>query len=84
VKDKLKRFELFNRFGAELFFPTVGEAVKTYRRTYPVDWPIGRRAITNRQAPPRLNETKVLVLKMVAVITLSRIAGEGGERKRAG
>jgi high affinity sulfate transporter 1 len=38
VKDKLKRFGLFKRFGAELFFPTIGEAVKTYRRTYPVDW----------------------------------------------
>jgi high affinity sulfate transporter 1 len=38
VKDKLKRFGLFTRFGADLFFPTVGEAVKTYRKTFPVDW----------------------------------------------
>jgi high affinity sulfate transporter 1 len=38
VKDKLKRFGLFTRIGADLFFPTVGEAVKTYRKTYPVDW----------------------------------------------
>ena len=30
VKDKLKRFGLFERFGAETFYPTLGEAVKAY------------------------------------------------------
>jgi hypothetical protein len=35
VKDKLKRFELFSHLGAEVFFPTIGEAVNTYLRTYP-------------------------------------------------
>ena len=30
VKDKLKRFGLFARFGAEMFFPTVGAAVSGY------------------------------------------------------
>jgi len=27
VKDKLKRFELFDRFGAADFYPTIGSAV---------------------------------------------------------
>ena len=35
VKDKLKRFGLFSRLGAEVFFPTIGEAVNTYLETYP-------------------------------------------------
>jgi MFS superfamily sulfate permease-like transporter len=35
VQDKLKRFGLFSRLGAEVFFPTIGEAVNTYLRTYP-------------------------------------------------
>lgn len=38
VKDKLKRFGLFARFGAETFYPTVGEAVKAYLRSNPVQW----------------------------------------------
>ena len=38
VKDKLKRFGLFTRFGADFFFPTVGAAVASYLRAYPVDW----------------------------------------------
>ena len=41
VKDKLKRFELFARFGAEAFYATLGEAVKAYLRSHPVeriDW----------------------------------------------
>ena len=41
VKDKLKRFGLFARFGAESFYSTVGEAVKAYLREHPVpyeDW----------------------------------------------
>jgi len=41
VKDKLKRFGLFARFGADSFYPTVGEAVKAYLRAHPVpyeDW----------------------------------------------
>ena len=41
VKDKLKRFGLFTRFGAESFHPTVGQAVKAYLREHPVpyeDW----------------------------------------------
>jgi high affinity sulfate transporter 1 len=38
VKDKLKRFGLFARFGAETFHPTVGEAVKAYLHSHPVQW----------------------------------------------
>jgi high affinity sulfate transporter 1 len=38
VKDKLRRFEIFARFGEERFFATVGEAVSAYLAAYPVDW----------------------------------------------
>jgi high affinity sulfate transporter 1 len=38
VKDKLKRFGLFSRFGEHAFFATVGEAVKTYLATHHVEW----------------------------------------------
>jgi high affinity sulfate transporter 1 len=36
VKDKLKRFELFDRFGT--FYPTNGAAVDAYLHDYGVDW----------------------------------------------
>jgi high affinity sulfate transporter 1 len=38
VKDKLKRFELFERFGAASFHPTVGAAVDAYLEERSVDW----------------------------------------------
>jgi high affinity sulfate transporter 1 len=38
VKDKLKRFELFTRFGERTFFATLGEAVGAYLATHPVEW----------------------------------------------
>jgi high affinity sulfate transporter 1 len=38
VKDKLKRFGLFERFGEQRFFPTVGAAVDVYLTTYAVEW----------------------------------------------
>ncbi len=38
VKDKLKRFGLFEQIGAEFFFPTVGAAVSRYVETHAVDW----------------------------------------------
>ncbi len=38
VKDKLKRFGLFTRFGEQTFLATVGEAVSAYRATHPVEW----------------------------------------------
>ncbi|MCS6825831.1 MAG: SulP family inorganic anion transporter, partial [Caldilinea sp.] len=34
VKDKLKRFGLFDRFGEEHFFQTIGQAVNTYVKTF--------------------------------------------------
>ena len=38
VKDKLRRFGLFERLGDHAFFATLGEAVKAYVDTYQVDW----------------------------------------------
>ncbi len=38
VKDRLKRYGLFNKIGADLFFPTLGRAVDLYLETHPVDW----------------------------------------------
>jgi high affinity sulfate transporter 1 len=38
VKDKLKRFELFERFGAEHFYPTMGAAIDAYLEEHAVDW----------------------------------------------
>jgi high affinity sulfate transporter 1 len=38
VKDKLRRFGLFERFGEDAFFPTMGAAVDAYLATHAVDW----------------------------------------------
>jgi len=38
VKDKLKRFGLFARFGEGEFFATIGEAVNAYLASHPVEW----------------------------------------------
>ena len=38
VKDKLKRFGLFTRFGEQTFFATLGEAVNAFLATFSVDW----------------------------------------------
>ena len=38
VKDKLKRFGLYERFGDKFFFATIGEAVDAYLKTYRVEW----------------------------------------------
>jgi MFS superfamily sulfate permease-like transporter len=38
VKDKLRRFELFERFGAANFYPTIGSAVDAYLDEHTVDW----------------------------------------------
>lgn len=38
VKDKLKRFGLFARFGERPFFATIGEAVGAYCAIHAVDW----------------------------------------------
>jgi len=38
VKDRLKRYGLFTKFGSDLFFPTIGLAVSRYLETHPVEW----------------------------------------------
>jgi high affinity sulfate transporter 1 len=38
VLDKLKRYGLFERFGADHFYPTVGTAVDAYVKASGVDW----------------------------------------------
>jgi high affinity sulfate transporter 1 len=38
VKDKLKRYALFERFGGDHFYPTVGMAVRAYVAETGVDW----------------------------------------------
>jgi high affinity sulfate transporter 1 len=38
VKDRLKRYGLFDRFGDDHFFPTVGQGVDTYVEATGVDW----------------------------------------------
>lgn len=38
VKDKLKRFGLFELFGKSIFHPTIGSAVDDYLEDYNIDW----------------------------------------------
>jgi anti-anti-sigma regulatory factor len=38
VKDKLKRFGLFEQIGERFFFPTIGAAVGRYLESHPMDW----------------------------------------------
>ena len=38
VKDKLKRFGIFSRFGDHYFFPTLGQAVNAYLDMSGVEW----------------------------------------------
>jgi high affinity sulfate transporter 1 len=38
VKDKLKRFELLDRLGTDIFYPTVGAAIDAYLADHDVDW----------------------------------------------
>jgi high affinity sulfate transporter 1 len=40
VKDKLKRFELFELLGSDIFHPTLGAAVDAYVAQHRVDWAI--------------------------------------------
>jgi MFS superfamily sulfate permease-like transporter len=37
VKDKLRRFELYEKIGPERFFPTIDGAVANYAKKYPID-----------------------------------------------
>jgi len=38
VKDKLRRLEIFDMLGAEIFFPTLGAAVDAYLADHAIDW----------------------------------------------
>ena len=38
VKDKLRQFGIFERFGSDGFFPTIGEAVGGYLESHEVGW----------------------------------------------
>jgi hypothetical protein len=38
VKDKLKRLEIFDRFQAICFHPTIGAAVDDYVAAFDVNW----------------------------------------------
>jgi len=38
AKDRLKRYGLFTKIGAHLFFPTVGQAVDGYLEVHGVEW----------------------------------------------
>ena len=38
VKDKLKRLEIFDRFGEANFYPTIGSAVDAYLEQHAIDW----------------------------------------------
>ena len=49
VKDKLKRFGLFARFGERTFFATIGEAVRAYLAVHPVSGPIGKEVKERRR-----------------------------------
>ena len=38
VKDRLKQYGLFTRFGADAFYPTLGQAVDGYLEAHQVEW----------------------------------------------
>lgn len=38
VKDKFRRFELLDKLGSDIFYPTIGAAVDDYLARYMVDW----------------------------------------------
>jgi MFS superfamily sulfate permease-like transporter len=38
VKDRLKRYGLFHRLGAESFFATLGQSVDRYLAAHDVEW----------------------------------------------
>ncbi len=54
VKDKLKRFGLFDRIGEDFFFATVGAAVDAFQARGKADWRTVRAGGSHRGAnrPP--------------------------------
>jgi hypothetical protein len=78
VKDKLRRFGLFTRFGEQTFFATLGEAVNAYLATHPVDW-------VDWEATQMESDAKVsdLALENVLLARLDvRIRARGGSQKK--
>ena len=53
VKDKLKRFNLFDKFGEGYFFRTVGESVNEYVRAEHVDWVDWEERLAGKRANGR-------------------------------
>jgi high affinity sulfate transporter 1 len=51
VKDQLKRYGLFTKVGAHLFFPTIGQAVDGYLEAQGVDWTDWEDASTRVSRP---------------------------------
>jgi high affinity sulfate transporter 1 len=51
VKDKLKRFGLFTRFGEQMFFATLEEAVSVYREKHPAEWAVRAGTLSADKAP---------------------------------
>jgi len=49
VKDKLRRFELFERFGEGRFFATVGSAVDEYVKQSGVEWSDGEEQMARQK-----------------------------------
>ena len=48
VKDKLKRFGLFDRIGDAFFFATIGAAVDNYQATHKAEWIVGADGAVER------------------------------------
>jgi MFS superfamily sulfate permease-like transporter len=38
VRDKMRRFELLDRLGGDVYYPTLGSAVDAYLADHAVDW----------------------------------------------
>jgi high affinity sulfate transporter 1 len=53
VKDRLKRYALYERFGDDHFFPTVGEAVGTYLEATGTEWTDWEDRAEVSPGPPR-------------------------------
>jgi hypothetical protein len=51
VKDKLKRFGLFERIGEAFFFATIGAAVDEYEATHRAEWIMAAPGSARSYAP---------------------------------
>jgi len=55
VKDRLKRYDLFVKLGADQFFPTLGQAVDRYLEAHQVEW-LDWDETTQAQVPGETDE----------------------------